>query len=422
MSIHLFKSLYSIGLILGISFSANISPLNAKENAKSISFGLGTGMWQEQLSKTQLRYINTIEVAFRYEVQNFTYQMKLPVFIPFDNKAFIFGTPNQESGQMFSNLSSTYYLSAFIKKAVYHTDHIRIGLEEKAFHFNQALVWGNPLFHAKTPFLGPNFYFNGVHDNFQVSLFTSSLQEPSLMLFIMSFQPFKNQDVLWLKELKLETSLYTDMHLMDSLKPVGGGALNIETYYWGSKSHALGIEANASYGGRLFRSSGALLYRFSHTKIGLGGIWQDKNHPSSPLLSSLSPGFQRTPVQSNEYIPGGTLFVRFNRDNLHTFDLSLDVYSLPDLIFSYRVSYGLHLEKIEFQISFIRNKIALFKEIVMYRDQNAFFGFDLKAPVLDGLCDIGWSAYLNWDWDTSSNDPSVFHSNFKSRLYTHITF
>ena len=418
--IDLTKIFYSILIPVFLTFGTNISLLKAQQ----LSFGIGAGLWQEQI-----RYVNTFELSILYEFQDFKYEIQLPFFIPFDSRPFIWGVPNKELSNMFAGMSDLVYLSAFVKELSYDKKSIQVGFKQHFFHFDRTLIWGNPLFYSKTPFIGPNFYFQIDNSDFSTGFFTSSLQDPSLMVFLFDVKPFSKSHILWLKELNIKTSFYADFPFKIK-RPVdlfqkakAGSGLNIKTLYWENKPHALGFQVNASYGNYLLRSSAALLYRIlnklSFTEIGLGVIGQDKNHPTSPLLSSLSPGFanlQEISFHSSEYIAGGTFFFKWSKKDSHSLSFDLDTYPSLQPMFSYRINYSLHWEEVQLQLSFIRDKIISFKEAVVYWDKNAFWGFNLKATIIDGLFEIGWSLYLNRIPDKNLG------STLKSKIYTHFIF
>ena len=401
LNLHDFLKFYRLACTLSIfTFTLPLSALYG------VNVGAGFGLWQEQT-----RYINTIDVSFRQDFTRISYEIELSIFIPFDRDSFIFAAPNEEDSPLFVSLANLDRIFNFFKEVSYHDKHIQAGLANKKVAFQNTLIWGNPFFNQKIPFLGPNFYIETRTLNF----YTSMLPDPSLMLINSEYQPFAESKHLLLKTLQIEPSAYIDWRIQQNRLFRWGVGFDLTTIYWQHKNHSLGLQGGFSYSAQLLRSTFFSFYKFKKVTIGLGGIVQDENHPTSPSLSPLyvNQRENNTMVQSNNrYSPGGSLFIKWKENELHSFAIYLDLYSKNEPIFSYRVYYYLRFEDFFWGISHIRDSVISLRSFANFKAPTSFFGFDLKAKVIHNLFEIGWSSYL------AGSDTS----RLRSRLYVHLIF
>ncbi len=376
-------------------------------NIYGITFKAGFGLWQEHT-----HYINTIKFGLRQDFKYLSYELEVPIFIPFDHSIFTFGVFNEENSPAFKNLANISYISNFIKEISYQNKNIKIGLMKKTPHFQNIQIWGNPLLNNNTPFIGSNFYINTNYINF----YTSALPDPSIMLINTHSRPFSNsKKYIWLNTLNIELSSYLDTYLDLNFPPHWGAGIDLQTTYWQHQKHSLGLIGAISYANTLLRSTLLLFYGFGDLEIGLGSIIQDQNHLNSPPLSPLYPILREkiaTRHSNNSYITGGSFFLNWEANNTHFFNFYFDLYKRNILITSYRINYYFRFKNIYWGISHIRNSIESFKNFINFKTATSFFGSELKVKLIHNFFEIGWESYLSSDEDFI----------VKSRLYTHLIF
>ncbi len=371
-----------------------------------LRLGAGFGLWQEET-----RYINTINFSLRQDFARISYEIELPIFIPFDRSVFIFATPNKENSPLFTSLVNVDRISNFFKEVSYHDQDIQVGFVNKKVIFQNTLIWGNPLFNQKNPFLGPNFYLETRYLNF----YTSMLPDPSLMLINSQYQPFTESKYLPLKTLQIEPSAYIDWHIQQVFPFSWGVGFDLTTMYWENKDHSLGLKEGFSYSAQRLRSTLFFLYKFMEYTIALGGIVQDENHPTSPRLSPLyvNQRESNTRTQPNKhYFYGGSFFIKWEESEFHSFGIYLNLYSKSELVFSYRVSYYLRFKDFFWGISHMRDSVNSLRSFANFKTPASFFGFELKTKIIHNLFEIGWNSHLAWD--------DILR--LRSRLYVHLMF
>ena len=344
-----------------------------------------------------------------------SYELEFPLFVPFERNVFTLGTSNQEEARTFTSLQNLRYISGFVKEISYHDKNLRAGLIRKFFAFDNTFIWGNPFFHKSTPQFGSHIYF----ETKNICFYTSSVQNPSLMLLKGNGKPFARfTEKLWLKEFRLKPIVYADWQFTSDLKETWGAGLDLKMTYWKKQEHSLGFEGGFSYANEMLRSTLLSSYKFSSMEMGMGGILQDRTHPTSPMLSPLYPAFREnigtTPSQGNSYIAGSSFLFRWQKPEAgeygHSFNFYLDIYPKRVFEFSYRVSYQVRAETFLLDVSYIRDRISKFRDVANLRANTSFLGFEFRATIIEDLFEIGWSSYLNWDQKALA----------RSKLYAHL--
>ena len=370
----------------------------------SNSFLAGFGLWQYNTD-----YVNTLELGWEQQIGSFQYALALPVFFPLDDTPFIYGIQRELPDEMFKNLSERRYLAAIFTKAVYDTDHVSLGLNDKKIFFRQSFLRGNPLFDPQTPFLGSHLFLRAS----ALSLYTSSIQDPSLIILYTEKEFFRKEAKTSTGHLMLRPLFWMDTHWLNNKTTDLGASLEGQVWFPLATEHQLGLLSGVSYGQSMLRLVFGTIYEYNFFKLHAGVLMQDKKRRTSPLLNSLYPAMRglTAPDPSHEYILGEK-FSLYIGEEAHFFELVLEIYNfdIPRLHLS--AVYIIQWKKFSFSLEYTNEEIISFSDLGEANTKNVFIGFDLNALVLKDTMRVGWSSYRNWDG----------RSDFKSRLYTKFIF
>ncbi len=403
------------GFFLFLAFSSlkAITPSN-------IHYYGGTGLWQYGEET-----VNTIDIGIQGSIDYFEYDILLPIFFPFQRRPFLYSISNNQSADSeFKNFENLNYVTLYINTLKFKLSSSEFGLDKKDLLIKKYHIFGSPFHHAHTPFKRSSLFWEGEF----INLYTSAIQNPSLILFHYNFTPWdtkknqkgysetktKNREMpIYLKSLSIHPVLWSDLHFEDVDRIDYGISLELKASFWEWKHHSLGITLSGAIYSGLFRYVEGIFYQIFNAQIDLAAIVQSKEHPYGPAISNLYSGRRETqPQEHSGYTPGILFMFGIPIHKRHGLNLATEVYFEDTSIFSIRGEYYLRLENLLLLLSYTRENIQNLEDFNDHHDPDGFIGLEFSMDILEGLLKIGFSSHLNW----------IDRSIFKSQFFIHFVY